>query len=68
MEIPHVTEAHADTGVINGKLGVWLFLASEGMLFGALFSSYVILRIGSPAWPEGGRRGWSRRLRGGGAG
>ena len=53
MEIPHVTEAHADTGVINGKLGVWLFLASEVMLFGALFSSYVILRIGSPAWPDG---------------
>ena len=53
MEIPYVTEVHPDTGVINGKLGVWLFLASEVMLFGALFSSYVILRVGAPAWPEG---------------
>ena len=53
MEIPHVTEVHPDTGVINSKLGVWLFLASEVMLFGALFSSYVILRVGAPAWPEG---------------
>ena len=53
MEIPYITKTHPDTGVVNGKLGVWLFLASEVMLFGALFSSYVILRIGSPHWPQG---------------
>ncbi len=53
MELPHITDVHPDTGVINGKLGVWLFLASEVMLFGALFSSYVILRVGAPAWPSG---------------
>jgi heme/copper-type cytochrome/quinol oxidase subunit 3 len=29
----------------NGKFGLWLFLASEIMLFGALFSSYVLLRV-----------------------
>ncbi len=37
----------------NGKFGVWLFLASEVMLFGALFSAYVLLRVGAPegTWP-----------------
>lgn len=33
----------------SGKFGTWLFLASEVMLFGALFSSYVLLRVGAPA-------------------
>lgn len=53
MEIPHIVEPHPETGVVNSKLGVWLFLASEVMLFGALFSSYVILRVGSIEWPHG---------------
>jgi len=53
MEIPHIEEAHPETGVVNAKLGIWLFLASEVMLFGALFSSYVILRLGSTEWPHG---------------
>ncbi len=37
--IPYRTEPHPLNGVTSGKLGVWLFLASEVMLFGALFSS-----------------------------
>jgi cytochrome c oxidase subunit III len=53
MEIPHITEPHAETGLVNSKLGVWLFLASEVMLFGALFSSYIMMRIGSISWPHG---------------
>ena len=36
-----------DTGLTNGKIGIWLFLASEVMLFGALFSTYMLLRIGA---------------------
>jgi heme/copper-type cytochrome/quinol oxidase subunit 3 len=32
---------------------VWLFLASEVMLFGALFSSYVLLRTGASTWEAG---------------
>lgn len=50
MEIPYTVEARPDTGLYNGKLGLWLFLASEVMLFGALFSSYVLLRTGNPDW------------------
>jgi cytochrome c oxidase subunit 3 len=53
MEIPYTIEERPDTGLYNAKIGVWLFLASEVMLFGALFSSYVLLRVGSPAWPHG---------------
>jgi cytochrome c oxidase subunit 3 len=37
----------------NGKLGIWLFLASEVMLFGGLFSAYIFLRTGVDNWPAG---------------
>jgi cytochrome c oxidase subunit 3 len=53
VEIPYAVEARPDTGLFNAKLGIWLFLASEVMLFGALFSSYVLLRVGAPEWPRG---------------
>ena len=39
---------HPVTGIYSGKFGTWLFLASEVMLFGALFSTYVLLRVGAP--------------------
>ena len=42
-----------DTGLTNGKIGIWLFLASEVMLFGALFASYILIRTGAPSWPRG---------------
>ena len=51
--IPYVDEPHPVTGVTNAKLGIWLFLASEVMLFGALFSSYIMLRLNSTDWPVG---------------
>ena len=53
MNIPYTVETREDTGLANGKLGIWLFLASEVMLFGALFSTYIILRVGAPEWPHG---------------
>ena len=55
IEIPYQVEVHPMTGVTSGKLGIWIFLASELMLFGALFSSYVLLRVGSGVefWPTG---------------
>jgi heme/copper-type cytochrome/quinol oxidase subunit 3 len=58
MNIPYTVETRPDTGLANGKLGIWLFLASEVMLFGALFSTYIILRTGSPAWPFGALSVW----------
>jgi cytochrome c oxidase subunit 3 len=54
MQIPYTVEPRPDTGLYNAKLGVWLFLASEVMLFGALFSSYILLRTGAMgSWPHG---------------
>jgi cytochrome c oxidase subunit 3 len=53
MDIPYTIEARPDTGVFNAKIGIWLFLASEVMLFGGLFSAYILLRVGAPAWPHG---------------
>lgn len=53
MAIPYVFEPRPDTGVTNAKLGIWLFLASEVMLFGSLFSSYILLRMGASKWPRG---------------
>jgi cytochrome c oxidase subunit III len=53
MEIPYTLTARPDTGLYNGKLGIWLFLASEVMLFGAIFTSYLFMRIGAEdgTWP-----------------
>ncbi|MCG8602200.1 MAG: cytochrome c oxidase subunit 3 [Verrucomicrobiales bacterium] len=58
MEIPYEVKPRRDTGLYNAKLGVWLFLASEVMLFGGLFSAYVFLRTGiqdgvDNPWPWG---------------
>ena len=53
IEIPYTVHARPDTGLTNGKIGIWLFLASEVMLFGALFATYIILRVGAPTWPRG---------------
>jgi cytochrome c oxidase subunit 3 len=52
MDIPYTTEVRPDTGLTNPKLGIWLFLASEVMLFGSVFASYVVLRVGAQAWPD----------------
>ncbi|HZX95767.1 MAG TPA: cytochrome c oxidase subunit 3 [Myxococcales bacterium] len=51
--IPYMVKPHPVTGIPNGKFAIWLFLASEVMLFGALFSSYVLIRTGAPHWPPG---------------
>jgi len=55
MDIPYTVQARPDTGVYNAKVGMWLFLASEVMLFGGLFSSYILLRTAAPpgTWPHG---------------
>ena len=47
MDIPYTVEVRRDTGLTNGKIGIWLFLASEVMLFGALFASYILIRGGA---------------------
>jgi cytochrome c oxidase subunit 3 len=55
MQIPYEVQARPDTGLYNAKVGIWLFLASEVMLFGGLFSAYIFLRLGADDgyWPHG---------------
>jgi cytochrome c oxidase subunit III len=54
MDIPYTVSIRPDTGLYNGKLGIWLFLASEVMLFGAIFTAYLFVRIGADdgSWPN----------------
>jgi heme/copper-type cytochrome/quinol oxidase subunit 3 len=59
LNIPYILEERPDTGLTNSKLGIWVFLASEIMLFGGLFSAYVFLRI---AAPEGDFDYWGSKL------
>src|ERR687896_1895438 len=51
----YVAEEHAPDPVIGhgdptqpGKIGIWLFLASEIMFFIGILGSYIILRSGAP--------------------
>src|SRR5437899_902947 len=55
MYILYTVVARRDTGLWNAKVGIWLFLASEVMLFGGLFSAYVFLRLDASLgdWPHG---------------
>jgi len=56
MQIPYNEELRPDTGLYNAKLGIWLFLASEVMLFGGLFSAYIMLRLSDPNWANYGQQ------------
>jgi len=48
LQVPYTVEERPETGLNNSKLGIWVFLASEVMLFGGLFSAYVFLRMAAP--------------------
>jgi heme/copper-type cytochrome/quinol oxidase subunit 3 len=50
--LPWSYDQRPDTRTSTVRLGIWLFLASETMLFGSLFSGYVLLRSGSAVWPD----------------
>ena len=39
------------TGIPIGKLGMWIFLASEIMFFTGLLAAYIVLRMSNPQWP-----------------
>ena len=52
IAVPWTYEQRPDTRVTNVRLAVWLFLASEAMFFGSLFSAYVLVRTGAETWPD----------------
>ena len=44
---PDVAERWPFAGVERTKLGVWIFLASDVVLFGAFIGSYIFIRLGA---------------------
>ena len=52
MQTPYAATIRPETGLNNGRFGLYLFLAAEVMFFGALFSSYAFLRAANPNWSE----------------
>ena len=51
MQIPYEVTARKDTGLYNAKIGIWLFLASEVMLFGGSISENIA--YGKPGATKG---------------
>ena len=51
---PHAPVYDYDSGppVDRGKFAMWLFLATEVMFFTGLIGTYIVLRMGTPAWPN----------------
>lgn len=52
--IPYTSRVRPDTGLTNGRLGTALFILSEIMFYGGLFSAYVFLRSSATEWPPAG--------------
>ncbi|MDX2098866.1 MAG: heme-copper oxidase subunit III [Leptolyngbyaceae cyanobacterium bins.59] len=48
--VSHAHEEHADLRV----LGLIIFLASESLMFGGFFATYLLLRGGAAVWPPEG--------------
>lgn len=36
----------------NGRLGMWIFLATDGLSFGGFLLAYAMLRARTPEWPN----------------
>ena len=52
VSVPGALHAPTATGIPTGKLGMWVFLASEVMFFTGLISAYIVLRMSNGAsWP-----------------
>ena len=43
---------HSATGLSNAKLGMWVYLGSDCLLFGTLISTYLLLRHRSVSGPQ----------------
>jgi heme/copper-type cytochrome/quinol oxidase subunit 3 len=43
---------HSATGLSNAKLGMWVYLGSDCLLFGTLISTYLLLRHRSVGGPQ----------------
>jgi heme/copper-type cytochrome/quinol oxidase subunit 3 len=52
--VAHAPDAHhrTATGLSNTKLGMWVYLGSDCLLFGTLISTYLLLRHRSVSGPQ----------------
>ncbi len=64
MELTLSHPVEHDPNARPGTLGLWLFIASEILLFGGFLAGYVMIRwgssacaLGTPAWPTEGYKG-----------
>ena len=49
---PRDDERYSFEGATHGKVGMWIFLLTDGMSFFGLLLGYAILRSGSHSWPD----------------
>jgi heme/copper-type cytochrome/quinol oxidase subunit 3 len=50
-----VAEPAVFGGASGGKIGMWIFLVTDGMGFGAMLMAYGVLRARADRWPDPGR-------------
>lgn len=53
LRSPSATRAERPL-ISSARLGLFLFLAAETMLFGGLIGAFLVFRFGSPSWPPSG--------------
>jgi len=49
-EVPRQADAFAAAS--NGKVGMWIFLSTDGLTFAGFLLGYALLRARSPDWPD----------------
>ena len=47
-----LSEASPWVATRAGKIGMWVFIATDAMGFGGLLLAYAALRVRAPAWPD----------------
>ncbi|HEY3490098.1 MAG TPA: cytochrome c oxidase subunit 3 [Candidatus Deferrimicrobiaceae bacterium] len=61
-ELGGAEAAHTAGGPETARLGIWLFLATEVLLFGGLFTAYTVFRMQDPALFHAGSLKLNRML------
>src|SRR5262245_31068645 len=49
---PSAAVEHDAAGAPTGKVGMWMFLATDAMGFGGMLIAYAVLRVRAPVWPN----------------
>jgi cytochrome c oxidase subunit 3 len=60
--VADLRDAHVTPTAESARLGIWLFLATEVLLFGGLFTAYTVFRMQEPAMFHAGSLKLNRLL------